>query len=151
MKTCKDYKQEILDCIEHIKTTNYREKYDTEDDFELEDMWYEYKSSGFSYFLVTINNKLYYIAPWENTDLDFVKDNIDSITYVLKDALEDTVVGNVEDFTENISKDLLGSDYLRYVERVNGIFTEEEITNYLAGLWFNGWDNTNGVFDIWKL
>lgn len=126
MKTCIDYKEEILKCIQHIKESNYQERYNKNDDYELESMWYSYKEEGYSYFYVTIDSKMYCIAPWSN-DIDFVLTNLDSITYVIKDDREDTVVGNIEDFLNSVNPDLLICDYTRYVRSVGGVFTKEEI------------------------
>ena len=126
MKTCFDYKEEILKCIRHIKESNYLEIYNKNDDYELESMWYAYKDAGYSYFYVTIDSKLYCVAPWSD-DIDFVLTNIDSITYVLKNDCEDTVVGNIENFLNEVKPVLLICDYTRYVESVNGVFTRDDI------------------------
>lgn len=134
MKTCNDYKQEMLECIDYIRKSGYSRRYNFADDYEKESAWYEYKDNGYSCYMVTINSKLYSITPWSGEDIDFILDSINNITYVNKDEKEDTVVGNIDEFIETVNSDLLTCDYTRYVETCNGCFTKQNILDYLNGM-----------------
>lgn len=119
-RSVSEYLPDIKADIEYLLNEKYWEK-NIEDDYEWEDEYYEYDQKH-SCWNVVIHNKYFSIDPQTSEeDLKTVLENIDDISYVVKDGTWDTAVGDIDDFCEGFKQTKLTTGkYLKLVEILRG-------------------------------